>query len=148
MKKADSKTNKLYLVCPICRMEPFIARNFGDGYFYTAPASVFQLDPATVKALKETITKNSISELVWVGNSDCCFIHNVLDKTASGLNCENTICSLHAEGDTEVSLIQKLMKDQIARLKNTKVFGKEIARGELRLTSIIASKHSREVIPA
>lgn len=146
MKTTASNKEKLYLVCPICRSEHFINRNFGAGYFYTAPGAVFNFDPETVEALKDTLSRNSITELVWVGNSDCCFIHNVLDHISSDLPCEGRIRSLHTPGDTDVTLIHKLMKDQIARLKSEGVFGKEIASGQLKLTSIITSGQHREVM--
>lgn len=148
MKTTASNPEKLYLVCPICRMEPFISRNFGAGHFYTAPGSVFHLDPETVEALKDSIRRNQITELVWVGNSDCCFIHNVLDHSATAFPCENRIGSLHADGDTDVSLTHKLMKDQVARLKSEAAFGKEIVAGKLKLTSIITSGQHREVMTA
>lgn len=148
MKTTSANTEKLYLVCPICRTEHFINRNFGEGYFYTAPGAVFNFDPETVEALKDTVHRNGITELVWVGDSDCCFIHNVLDHTSVDLPCEKKIRSLHAHGDTDASLTHKLMKDQIALLKSEEVFGREIASGQLRLTSIITSGQHREVLSA
>ena len=149
MENNNQETNRLFLVCPICRMEHYVRSNFGDGFFYTAPASVFHFDDnETIEALRETVFRNKITEIVWVADSSCCFIRKAIEKKPPELRCEHMLRSLHHPGDTALSLTYKVMRTQLDRLGAADMFGSAIAQGKIKISSLVTARHAQPLVTA
>jgi hypothetical protein len=147
MEMTPQQTPRLFLVCPICGMESYVRQHFGDGYFYTAPASVFHFDdPETIEALRETVFRNRIGEIIWVADSSCCFIQRVLENKPAELRCEHTIRSLYSPEDTALSITYKVMKHQMERLGAKDLFGAAISDGTIKVSSLITARHAQNLV--
>lgn len=134
----EANSEKLFLVCPFCQMEPPIRRQFGDAYFLTAPGAIFRFSEPYLDCIKQIIVRERISELHVAVSPECNFIHNVLQELPdSGLPCETVIRRFRKPGDTAETLAQKIIDDQIRQLHAEHHFGKELAAGQLSVHSHI-----------
>lgn len=80
--KDHSIKNKLFLVCPVSQMEPFIKDRYGwDGYFLTAPGAVFNFQEIDYsEALRDFLERTDIKEVFIVNDTSCPFIKSILEK--------------------------------------------------------------------
>lgn len=142
-------SNQLFLVCPFCQMEGFIRRHFGDVFFLTSPASVFDFeDDGYLKEVKKTIHSENIQDIYLVGDVSCRFVRNALIPRKLGyLWCEQFISELCSETDTSISLTEKLLRKQLYELSAERIFGSELKKGELRLHALMTSKAENLISP-
>lgn len=130
----QTHTEKLFLVCPFCQMEPHIRQQYGDAYFLTAPGAIFRFSEPYLDCVKQVIRRERIQELHVAVSPDCNFIQNVLeDLPDTGMACETVIRRFRKPDDTAESLAQKIVADQISQLLSPQHFGKEISSGQLSL---------------
>lgn len=80
--KNPSTKNKLFLTCPVSRMEPFIKDRYGwDGYFLTALGAVFNFQEINYsEALRDFLERKAIEEIYIVNDTSCPFIKSILEK--------------------------------------------------------------------
>jgi len=130
-------------------MERFITKHFGDVFFLTAPASVFNFDDTNfLKAVKKTIQSEKITDIYLVGEVSCRFIQYALqNKCNTGLRCESEIQELFSKTDTAFSLTEKLLKKQLYEMSCQSIFGKEIEAGQLRLHALLTCQHEDFITP-
>ncbi|WP_164490121.1 hypothetical protein [Runella sp. SP2] len=142
-------SNQLFLVCPFCQMEGFIRKHFGNVFFLTSPASVFDFeDDAYLKEVKKTIYNENIQDIYLVGDVSCQFVRNALISRELGFcACEQFIGELRSETDTPVSLTEKLLKKQLYELSAERIFGSELEKGELQLHALMTSKAENLISP-
>ncbi|MCA0232877.1 MAG: hypothetical protein LCH91_20590 [Bacteroidetes bacterium] len=142
-------SNQLFLVCPFCQMEGFIRRHFGDVFFLTSPASVFDFeDDAYLKEVKKTIHRENIQDIYLVGDISCRFVKNALISRELGyLWCEEFIRDLRSETDIPISLTEKLLRKQLYELSAERIFGSELEKGKLRLHGLMTSKAENLITP-
>lgn len=62
-------------------MENFIQTHYGEAYFITAPAAIFNFEDGEFKEIKEFIEREYIRRVYLVGESSCNFTKNVLENT-------------------------------------------------------------------
>ena len=62
LKKSDSMSNKLFLVCPFSSMENFIREKYGDNVFFmTAMAAILNFNSEEISAIKLFIEREKVS---------------------------------------------------------------------------------------
>lgn len=85
------KKRKLYLICPDCHIEQALRSEFGqDAYFLSALGSVFDFSEFDyAEALNHFISREMISEIIIVNDTNCTFIKNTI--------CKENSCNTKAE---------------------------------------------------
>ncbi len=142
-------SNQLFLVCPFGQMEGFIRRHFGNVFFLTSPASVFDFrDEAYLNEVKKMIRNEGIQDIYLVGDVFCQFVKNALVSRELGFfSCEQLIRELCLETDTPMTLTEKLLKKQLYELSAERIFGRELEKGEVRLHALMISKAENLISP-
>lgn len=117
MKNAASK--KLFFVCPICQMEHFIKKQFGEVFFVTAPASVFDFeDTEFSNEISLFIKHRNITDVYAACDLSCNFLNQRVNAGAlHGLRCEELIDSLRNSNDNAYTLAEKLVRHQTCSIK-------------------------------
>jgi len=146
MSNGSHQGNRLFVVCPFCQMENFIVKHYGEVFFFTAPAAIFNIGSEELRVIKEFITRENIRGIYLVGETSCNFTKNVLDNTNHpGLPWETEIEKLKSVDDTLCSLTLKILKEQANRLRSESFFGKEIASGNILLHTLQTVKNENQI---
>jgi carbonic anhydrase len=72
--------NKLFLICPAAKVEPFLRQKYGENsFFLTALGAAFNLNEQVyAEELATFLEREAIEEVVVVNDTSCCFIHRVV----------------------------------------------------------------------
>jgi hypothetical protein len=136
-----TNSQKLFLVCPFCQLEPGIRQQFGDAYFLTAPAGIFRFSAKYLDCIRNVIDREQIEEIISVASADCNFIQTVLLRQAStGMPCEQIIQRLMQSGDDAKTLAEKIVADQLQKLRNEDHFGPDIDAGTIKVSGMLIHK--------
>jgi hypothetical protein len=112
MSTGNHQGNKLFLVCPFCQMENFIVKHYGEVFFLTVPAAIFNVGSEELGVIKEFITRENIRGIYLVSETSCNFAKNVLDNTNhSELPWETEIRKLKSADGTWYVTPADLQKD-------------------------------------
>jgi hypothetical protein len=127
-------------------MENFIIKHYGEVFFLTAPAAMFDFKRDSLQAIKEFITRENIREIYLTGETSCNFTKNIMDdENHSGLECEIEIENLKSDNDSLFSLTEKMLKEQANELRSNNLFGKEIEEGNISLHMLITDKRENRI---
>lgn len=132
--------NKLFLVCPFCRMEPFIRKNYGQTLFLSAPAAVFHFSDDELTELKSFVEREHIRDLYLVSDESCHFIRRALNhEPPAGLSCESFISHLITEDDTPSSVSAKIVKRQLDAADHPESWVHVAVLSGLRIHGVVTS---------
>lgn len=146
MSNSDNSGNKLFLVCPFCHMEYFIKKHYGEVFFLTAPAGIFNFEEEYLEMVKYFIGKENIKDIYLVSENSCSFISHALQKKdLSGLECESELKNMIEPGDTSHSISRKLLFKQMKKLSQNNLFGNEIAEGKLSVYKLLTDKNIDQI---
>ena len=109
--------NKLFLVCPVSRMESFIKDRYGwDGYFLTAPGAVFSFKEINYsEALRDFLESKAIKEVFIVNDTSCPFIKSILEKEKGyETNAEHIMQNLFVDNYSQIMAKASLAERKIA----------------------------------
>lgn len=141
-----TNSQKLFLVCPFCQLEPGIRQHFGDAYFLTAPAGIFRFSAKYLDCIRNVIEREQIQEIISVAAGACNFIQTVVLRQAStGMPCEQVIQRLMQPGDDAETLAGKIVADQLQKLRNADHFGPDIAAGTIKVSGMIIHKKPNQI---
>jgi hypothetical protein len=127
-------------------MENFIIKHYGEVFFLTAPAAMFDFKRDSLQAIKEFITRENIREIYLAGETSCNFTKNIMDdENHSGLQCEIEIENLKSDNDSLFTLTEKMLKQQANELRNNHLFGNEIEDGNILLHILIIDKGENRI---
>lgn len=149
MIKTSMPHSKLFLVCPFCQMETFIRKEYGNVYFLTAPASIFNFsDEQFAKEISTFLTTYHITDVYVVCDLTCKFIHNALAAgPAHGLSCEQTLECMVSRSDDPFSLAQKIIQLQVTNIKNAHSIHAAVNERKIKIHGIVTSKLNNRFIP-
>lgn len=138
----NSTGGKVFFTCPICQMEQQISKKYGDVYFVSAPAAIFDFsDRVFALSVKSLLLRRNIRDVYFVCDPDCCFVQNVLNGTKlMGLHCEEVIRSLKTPGDDAIALSEKILKDQLDQFRNSSIFAGMLEKERIRTRGLVMSK--------
>lgn len=142
MKNPSSK--KLFFVCPNCQMEHFIKKQFGEVFFVTALASVFDLGDIEFRnEISSFIRDRNITDLYVVCDLNCNFLNESVNGDAvQGLKCEELIDSLRSSYDNTYTLAEKLVRHQADSLKRN--LNLSVRSGQaIKIHALITSKSNK-----
>lgn len=141
-KLTHSPHSSVFLVCPFCQIENVIGKQTGAVYFLTAPASVFHIyDDDFFAPVDRFIEREHITHVYIVADTSCLFINNVLANGRKyDIGCELFIRQLADSQDTPQTLTEKVLKQEIALLRQKKVFAGRIAAGKLMVYGLLTDK--------
>ncbi len=134
--------NKLFFVCPFSQLEQSIRKEYGNVYFFTAPAAIFNFDDERVVAeISSFLNRENVSDLYFVCDEGCRFINNVLyGNVDSSLACETTIESFTSLSDQPSSLAEKIIWKQLDAIKNCNSLASLLNERGIKLHGLITSK--------
>lgn len=137
--------NKVFFVCPFCQLEQEIRKQFGNVYFFTAPAAIFNFnDNRVTSEISSFLVKEMISDIYLVCNLECNFINSVLSgKIDNGLKWETIIDSLACKYDRPSSLAEKIIWKQVDDIKNCNSLCRILSDQGIKLHGLITSKRGR-----
>ncbi|SEA35955.1 hypothetical protein SAMN05192529_11520 [Arachidicoccus rhizosphaerae] len=138
--------NKLFLVCPLCRLERFISSHYENAFFMTAPAGIFRFEADESQIIHDFIKREKITDVYFVGETSCNFINLVMKVGGySGRFCEFEIGKLKTCSDTIETLTEKLLRYEAFKMKSVEIFRNDLLSGKYNLHLLIANKHKNEI---
>ncbi len=146
--------NKLFLICPVSHMEPFIKDRYGwDGYFLTAPGAVFNFQEIdSSEALKDFIERKAIKEVFIVNDTSCPFIKSILEKEKGfESKAEQVMLNLLIDNysqimagaslaERKVMLATMNIQRQALDLFSNELLQPLLKRSQIRVTGILTTK--------
>lgn len=138
MKKPVNK--KLFFVCPVCQMEQFIRKQFGDVYFVTAQAAIFDFEDAEfVTEIRSFIKDRSITDVYTACDINCNFLNKSMHPSVlHRLRWEEVIENLRTPYDSVYTLAEKLVRQQTHLLKHK--LGLTTGTDDVKVHGLITSK--------
>lgn len=134
--------NKLFLVCPFCRIEEDIREAFGDVNFITAPASIFNLNDISVaRELRYLIMMENVTGLYVVCDEGCDILNAALWGQPHGLHCDDVLKDLIDMNDDACSLAGKVVRHQLDALIKSRVISVVLHNGNISLHGLILAKN-------
>jgi len=143
---AEVGRNKLFLVCPLCQMENFIASRYDRAFFLTAPAAVFRFEQDESQIIHEFILREHITDVYLVAETSCNFTNLVLEADGfSGRYCEFEIGKLKTDRDTIESLATKLLRYEAGKMQSREIFREDFLSGKYALHLLLVSKQKQRM---
>lgn len=143
MKKPVSK--KLFFVCPVCQMEQFIRKQFGDVYFVTSQAAIFDFkDAEFANVIRSFIKDRSITDVYVACDISCNFLNKSIHPSAfRRLRYEKVIENLRTPYDSAYTLAEKLVRQQTHLLKRNLEL--TAGPGDTKVHGLITSKSNEAI---
>lgn len=150
-------TNKLFIICPFSRMEPFLRHKYGDDvYFLTFTGAIIQYDePEYLLDIKNLIQRERIRTIYVVNDISCRFINGIINKNKLfGLYAEEVIEDLYIEhyrtefkgqsvSTQQLKLAELNIKNQVDELLNSCLLGPYLSKHSIEIKGLITSKEKR-----
>ncbi|AEE54331.1 hypothetical protein [Haliscomenobacter hydrossis] len=158
--RSQTTSNKLFLVCPFSRLEPFIRENYGDNvYFLTALGTHFQADDAGyVKKVVDFILREGIRELYVVNDTSCRFINKTLKREPGfGTKAEYLLKQIYLENYLKVRQNNDLREQQVKLaalnvyrqmhvLLHHKVLSRLCLKHNITIHGVVTSKETKQIV--
>lgn len=127
-------------MCPVCQMEQFIRKQFGDVYFVTAQAAIFDFEDAEfTNEIRSFIKNRSITDVYAACDINCNFLNESMHPSAlHRLRWEEVIENLRTSYDSVYTLAEKLVRRQTRLLKRN--LGLSGRPGETKVHGLVTSK--------
>lgn len=141
MSNEHQSHNSLFFVCPFSHTEHFIRSRFADGYFITAPGSVFDFNDETLaNEISAFLKLKEIEQIYIVCDVNCSITANLLlGGKAFGLWCEAEILALLNPSDNGESVAGKIIQHEINKMRKTKSIADVISQQNVEIRGIITS---------
>ena len=147
MNTSHQEGNKLFIVCPFCQLESFLTQHYGDIFFLTAPAAMYDFDTDNIQVLKEFISREHIKDVYIVGEISCILTKGVLAHSSqSRLPCEDGIKKLKSDDDSLESLTVKILMEESGKWRNEELLKKQINDGSLALHFLLSDKQANKIL--
>ena len=138
--------SRLFLICPLCQLENFIASRYRDAFFLTAPAAIFRFEADESQIIHEFILREQIKEVYLVAETSCNYTNLVLEAGGfSGRYCEFEIGKLKTDLDTVESLSIKLLRYEAGKMRSRDIFENDLLSGKYRLHLLLVCKQKNEI---
>jgi len=143
--------NKLFLICPECRIEHKIRVAFsGDIYFLTALGSrFFHSSGAFEDELRFFVESKDIRHILFAQNCSCCFVKNALSEKANNvLPVEDNLKTLYMEQygtieaendavDRKIALTRLNIEQQLTLISEKEYFAARVRQNSLTVNGLV-----------
>ncbi len=145
-----NSVNRIVLTCPCCQVSKLDAAQYPYDIFLTAPAAIFNFaDTVYSESLLKLIATTPITEITFIGNSDCMMIQHTLNKEVEQyeFKFQHKIRAIQKLNDSPLKLIKRICENGFKELKNHPELSAKIEQKRIELSiELVSTKNFQSLI--